>query len=56
MFKKGFTFERLVEKHSNCPAGWVLQDGVCEELLEQKLVFWPLYAIPQLGSGQRLKL
>ena len=43
-----------LEKYPNCPAGWVLQDGVYEELSEQKLVFWPLYATSQLGSGQRL--
>jgi predicted AAA+ superfamily ATPase len=45
-----------LEKYPNCPEGWVLQDGPYEELPEQKLVFWPLYATPQLGNRQRLTL
>jgi predicted AAA+ superfamily ATPase len=42
--------------YPNCPEGWVLQDSPYKELPEQKLVFWPLYATPQLGNRQRLPL
>ena len=45
-----------LEKYPNCPEGWVIQDGPYKELPEQKFVFWPLYAIPQLGNRHRLTL
>ncbi|MEN8128333.1 MAG: ATP-binding protein [Planctomycetota bacterium] len=43
-------------KYPNCPQGWVLQDGPYRELPEQKLIFWPLYATPQLGNREQLLL
>lgn len=45
-----------LETYPNCEQGWVLYDGPYRELPEQKLVFWPLYATPQLGNRQRLPL
>jgi len=45
-----------LKTYPNCPQGWVVQDGPYRELLEQKLVFWPLYATPQFGNRQRLPL
>ena len=41
-----------LKTYPNCEQGWVLRDGPYEELPEQKLVFWPLYATPQLGNRQ----
>ncbi|MBL7221061.1 MAG: ATP-binding protein [Phycisphaerae bacterium] len=46
----------MLETYRNCEQGWVLQDGPYRELPEQKLVFWPLYATPQLGNRQQLPL
>lgn len=46
----------MLETYPNCPQGWVLQDGPYRQLLEQKLVFWPLYATPQLGDRSQLPL
>ena len=43
-----------LETYPNCAAGWVVQDGPYQELPEQKLVFWPLYATPLLGDRRRL--
>ena len=43
-----------LETYPNCKQGWVLQDGPYQELPEQKLVFWPLYATPQLGNHKQL--
>ncbi|MCD4824638.1 MAG: AAA family ATPase [Phycisphaerae bacterium] len=45
-----------LETYPNCEQGWVLQDGPYQELPEQKLVFWPLYATPQLGDRSQLPL
>jgi len=45
-----------LEGYPNCQQGWVVRDGQYEELPEQKLIFWPLYATPQLGNRQRLPL
>lgn len=45
-----------LETYPNCEQGWVLYDGPYRELPEQKLVFWPLYATPQIGNRQRLPL
>ncbi|MCD6175774.1 MAG: ATP-binding protein [Planctomycetes bacterium] len=45
-----------LETYPNCKQGWVLQDGPYQALPEQRLVFWPLYATPQLGSRQQLPL
>ena len=45
-----------LEKYPNCPQGWVLQDGPYCELPEQKLIFWPVYATPQLGNREQLPL
>jgi len=43
-----------LETYPNCKQGWVLRDGQYEELPEQKLIFWPLYATPHLGNRNRL--
>ena len=43
-----------LETYPNCPAGWVVQDGPYQELPDQKLIFWPLYATPLLGNRRRL--
>lgn len=45
-----------LKTYPNCEQGWVLRDGPYEELPEQKLVFWPLYATPHLGNRMRLPL
>ena len=45
-----------LKKYPDCEQGWVLRDGIYEELPAQKLTFWPLYATPQLGNRQRLPL
>ena len=45
-----------LETYPNCEQGWVLQDGPYRELPEQKLVFWPLYATPQLGNREQLSV
>ena len=46
----------MLKKYPNCEQGWVLQSGPYRELPEQKLVFWPLYATPQLGDHSQLSL
>jgi len=46
----------MLETYPNCPQGWVLQSGPYRELPQQKLVFWPLYATPQLGDRYQLPL
>ena len=43
-----------LDTYPNCEQGWVLQQGPYQELPEQKLVFWPLYATTHLGDCQRL--
>jgi len=45
-----------LETYPNCKQGWVLRDGPYQALPEQKLVFWPLYAMPQIGNRQQLPL
>lgn len=45
-----------LETYPNCEQGWVLQDGPYRQLPEQKLVFWPLYATPQLGNREQLSV
>ena len=40
----------LLKKYPNCSHGWVLQSAPYRELLEQKLIFLPLYATSQLGD------
>ncbi len=44
----------MLKTYPNCKQGWVLQSGPYRELPEQKLVFWPLYATPQLGDRSQL--
>ena len=46
----------MLGAYPNCEQGWVLRDGPYQELPAQKLVFWPLYATPQLGSREQLSL
>lgn len=46
----------MLKAYPNCEQGWVLQSGPYRELPEQKLVFWPLYATPQLGDRSQLSL
>ncbi|MBT3198759.1 MAG: ATP-binding protein [Phycisphaerales bacterium] len=46
----------MLKTYPNCEQGWVLQSGPYRELPEQKLVFWPLYATPQLGNREQLPL
>jgi len=50
------SLHRCLETYPNCEQGWVLQQGPYQELPEQALVFWPLYATAQLGNRQRLPL
>jgi len=45
-----------LDTYADCEQGWVLQDGPYRELPEQRLIFWPLYATPQLGDRHRLPL
>ena len=46
----------MLKAYPNSEQGWVLQSGPYRELPEQKLVFWPLYATPQLGDRNQLSL
>ena len=46
----------MLQIYPNCEQGWVLQSGPYKELLEQKLIFWPLYATPQLGDRRQLPI
>ena len=46
----------MLKTYPNCEQGWVLHSGPYKELPEQKLVFWPLYATPQLGDRSQLPL
>ena len=46
----------MLKAYPNSEQGWVLQSGPYRELPEQKLVFWPLYATPQLGDRSQLSL
>ncbi len=43
-----------LKTYPNCKQGWVLRDGPYQELPEQKLVFWPLYAVVHLGDREQL--
>jgi uncharacterized protein len=45
----------LLETYRNCEYGWILQCSSYKKLLEQKLVFWPLYATSQLGNQKQIK-
>ncbi len=40
----------FLKTYSHCTEGWVLQDAPYQELPEQKLIFWPLYATAQLSE------
>lgn len=48
------SLHQCLKDYPACKQGWVLQDGPYAELQEQGLVFWPLYAIPQLGNRGRI--
>lgn len=39
-----------LKTYPNCPQGWVMQDGPYQEIPDQKITFWPLYATVHLGQ------
>lgn len=45
----------FLKTYPNCPQGWVLYSGVYQEIPEQKLVFWPLYATALIGDRSQNK-
>ncbi|MDA3791514.1 MAG: AAA family ATPase [Desulfobacula sp.] len=40
----------MLENYSNCPEGFVFYHGMYQNLSDQKLVFFPLYAIAGIGK------
>ena len=46
----------MLKTYSDCECGWVLHSGPYRELPEQKLIFWPLYAVMLLGDCNHLSL
>ena len=40
----------MLEKYPNCPKGLVLYSGTYRELLDQKIIFMPLYSVAAIGK------
>ena len=46
----------MLKSYPNCPEGWVLQSSPYQQLPEQNLVFWPLYATPMIGDQSLMQI